>query len=238
MYPHEQIPCTLTRKNSPDNTANKTSARNSHYIIWGVWVVLIVYSLFLAPPLNANTIDYIIGSLTLNFTMIDPYIVLLLNFMALWPILYAAILLTDSSDILIPKGVFILLSFFGGIFILLPYMAIRRPRTQKYMENTVTLQIAQSKILPFICIIIFGPLFVIAMLSGNPSIFLQIWWTDRFIHVVGINFILLSILYPILIWEEMNHMHWDDPLFRIIFCALPVMGPIFYLLIRPKITLD
>ncbi|WP_239651527.1 hypothetical protein [Neosynechococcus sphagnicola] len=66
--------------------------------------------------------------------------------------------------------------------------------------------------------------------------FFQQWQTRRFIHVMTLDFCLLSLLFPTLLGDDMTRRGLKD---RRIFWSvslLPLVGPLLYLSLRPPIS--
>jgi hypothetical protein len=62
----------------------------------------------------------------------------------------------------------------------------------------------------------------------------QQWHTDRFIHVMSLDFCMLSLVFPGLIKDDMARRGMDDrDWWRF---ALPLWGALAYLIVRPRIV--
>jgi hypothetical protein len=71
--------------------------------------------------------------------------------------------------------------------------------------------------------------------NGDWGNFVQQWQTSRFIHVMSLDFCLLSLLFPALLADDMARRSWKNPQIFWLISFIPLFGPLFYLCIRPPL---
>ncbi len=204
-----------------------------------VWVGFITYAFVFAPPDQPETLE-LIKSLSIGqWDDINPIIIALFNIMGIWPVIYSALLLPDGQTQNIYAWPFAVISFALGAFALLPYLILREPITDIKVEE-ITLSESKSKLLeilesPWLGVgILIG---VIVLLSygfwqGNWSDFVQQWQTNRFIHVMSLDFCLLAMVFPALLGDDMKRRGLSSPFLFWFTVCLPLLGPTLYLIIR------
>ena len=116
--------------------------------------------------------------------------------------IYLSILLIDGQNQRFNGTLAALLSNILGAFILLPYVALRRSdRSQQYRVN-LFIRLFESKITTMFLIISSICLVTFALLYGDLRIFLEEFHGNHFIHVMTIDFFVLSFLFPFLIPDD------------------------------------
>ncbi|MFM6753181.1 MAG: DUF2834 domain-containing protein, partial [Dolichospermum sp.] len=73
--------------------------------------------------------------------------------------------------------------------------------------------------------------------QGNWNNFLQQWQNNRFIHVMSLDFIMLSLLFPTLLGDDMTRRGWENNQLFWLF-VIPLFGPLIYLCVRPPIETE
>ena len=71
--------------------------------------------------------------------------------------------------------------------------------------------------------------------QGNWTTFVQQWHTSRFIHVMSLDFCLLTLLLPVLVGEDMQLRNFDNPQLVKLLSLIPLFGGLIYLCIRPNL---
>jgi hypothetical protein len=72
--------------------------------------------------------------------------------------------------------------------------------------------------------------------QGNWGDFVGQWQTDRFIHVMSLDFCLLSVLFPALLGDDMARRGMNNSALFWIFALIPLFGPLFYVCLRPPLS--
>lgn len=207
-----------------------------------LWLGFVIYAMFMAPPSTPETGEMIRQLLTGAWTNLNPGVVVLFNLMGLWPVIYASLALTDGVDQAFPAWPFVLASFGLGAFALLPYLALREPTcTRPYQTtNTALLNVLNHRLMGMGVAIVTLLILAYGLSQGHWNTvlqdFLHEFSTSRFIHVMGLDFCLLTLIIPSLLWDDMTRRR-VTPLWRSIF-LLPLLGPALYLALRPTVSVS
>jgi hypothetical protein len=199
---------------------------------WLIWLLFTGYAFLLAPPDSPETWQLIINLSTGQWTGINPLIIALFNLMGLWPMIYAAVMLFDGSNQKFKPGFFNAASFAVGAFAILPYLGLRQPSQNVTVTATPLLKLLDNRWL----VVAIG-LGAIALLSygftqGNWPNFVHSWQTQRFIHVMSLDFLMLSALFPVLVRDDLSRRGGQFGLWWLSF--IPLVGAIAYLYFRPR----
>jgi hypothetical protein len=201
-------------------------------IFWLVWALFTGYAFFLAPPDSPNTLQLIIDLSTGKWTGINPAIVSLFNLMGVWPMIYAAVMLFDGKPQKFKPGLFCAASFGVGAFAILPYLALRKSNPTELPTSTKLLRIMNSRWLALLLAIVAGALLFYGLTQGDWANFVQQWQTQRFIHVMSLDFVMLSAIFPVLAKDDLARRGGDNWLWGI--CFIPMIGALAYLFLRPS----
>jgi hypothetical protein len=206
-------------------------------IIFGLlWLGFISYAFFFAPPEQPDTFELIKNLSTGNWQGINPLIISLFNIMGIWPFVYSAVVFFDGRGQKIPAWPFAIGSFALGAFMLLPYLALRSPNQKFVGEKNVFLKILDSRIFGLLLTIGTVVLFT-SGLQGNWGDFGQQWQNSRFIHVMSLDFVMLSLLFPTLLGDDMTRRGWQNNQLFWLFTIIPLFGPLIYLCVRPPVEI-
>lgn len=202
---------------------------------WLVWLAFITYAFLLAPPDRPDTLELIKNLATGQIAGINPLIVALFNIMGVMPMLYSCLLFIDGRMQKIPAWLFATASFVVGAFAIVPYLALREPNGSFVGKKNWLLKLLDSRWLGLgLAIAALGLLFY-GISQGDWSDFVQQWRSSRFIHVMSLDFCLLSLLFPALVRDDMARRGiTDDRLFWAV-ALLPLLGAIGYLVLRPPL---
>jgi hypothetical protein len=205
-------------------------------ISFGVlWLGFVVYAFFLAPPDQPDTFELIKNLATGKWEGIDPLIISLFNIMGIWPFIYSAILFIDGRGQKIPAWPFATVSFALGAFAILPYLVLREANQQFVGQKSVFLKLLDSRVTGVLLTL--GAVVLGSYgLQGDWGNFIQQWQTSRFIHVMSLDFCMLSLLFPALLIDDMARRGWKDNQLFWLFALIPLFGPLLYLCLRPGLT--
>lgn len=208
-------------------------------IIFGLlWLGFVSYAFFFAPPDNfPESLELIKNLSTGNWQGINPLIISLFNIMGIWPFVYSAVVFLDGRNQKIPAWPFASAAFGLGAFALLPYLALREPNQIFIGEKNSFLKILDSRILGILLTIGTAVLFIYS-LQGDWADFVQQWQTSRFIHVMSLDFVMLSLLFPTLLGDDMTRRGWQNNQLFWLFAIIPLFGPLIYLSIRPSLNTE
>jgi len=202
---------------------------------WLIWAMFISYAFLFAPPDRPETIDLIKRLIAGDIAGINPAIVALFNLMGVLPCAYACILCTDGRGQKIPAWLFAISAFFVGAFALLPYFALRQDNPQFVGEKSWSVQILDSRITGLVLAITGIFLLVYGLRFGDWADFALQWRTSRFIHVMSLDFCLLTAMFPWLLKDDMQRRGWTSDTGFMAVSAFPVVGPLVYLCVRPNV---
>ncbi len=205
-------------------------------VFWLVWLGFITYAVIFAPPDRPDTFEVIKNLSTGQWQGINPIIVTLFNIMGVWPIIYSCLTFIDGRGQKIPAWPFATASFAVGAFALLPYLAMRQAQPFTGKKN-LFLKILDSRLTGFA--LAMGTIILINYgLRGDWGDFVQQWQTSRFIHVMSLDFCLLSLLFPALLGDDMARRGWKNPQIFWLTALIPLFGPLIYLCVRPPLLPD
>ncbi len=204
-------------------------------LFWLLWLGFSGYAFLLAPPDRPDTFQLIIDLSTGKWAGINPLVIALFNLMGILPLVYAALILIDGKTQRIPAGLFSAASFGVGAFAILPYLALREPNSRPIGDRRGIVKLVDSRWLGILLSI--GTLVLLAygIDRGNWADFVQQWRTSRFIHVMSLDFCLLSLLLPVLISDDMQRRRFTNPAAIRLLSLIPLFGGLIYLCIRPSL---
>jgi hypothetical protein len=199
-----------------------------------IWVSFVVYAFAFAPPDRPDTFSLITRLSTGQWEGINAWIVALFNAMGVWPLVYCGVLFADGDDRRLKAWPFAIASFAVGAFALLPYLMLRTPHKTWSGVKSWGLKAWDSR---WIGVLGLGGAIAclgFGLIQGNWVNFVQQWQTSRFIHVMSLDFCLLSLLFPTLVRDDLARRGMDDsPLFWL--TILPLLGPCVYLIMRSSL---
>jgi hypothetical protein len=198
---------------------------------WLLWAGFSVYAFGFAPPNQPDTFELIKNLSTGQWEGINPLIVALFNLMGVFPLIYSCMVFIDGKGQKIPAWIFATFSFGVGAFALLPYLALREPNPDFVGEKNAFLKLLDSRITGIVLSI--GAIVLVYYgLQGGWSDFVRQWQTDRFIHVMSLDFCLLCLLFPALLGDDMAKRNMKNPILFWLVTLIPLFGPLAYLSIR------
>ncbi len=206
-------------------------------LFWLLWLGVIVYAFFLAPPDNyEETFDLIKRLSTGQIEGINPLIVSLFNIMGVWPVIYGCVLFFDGRGQKVPAWPFAVLSFGVGAFSLLPYLALREPNPEFAGQKSLFLKILDSKITAVLLLLGSAGLVAWGLINGDWGDFFVQWQNKRFIHVMSLDFCLLCLLFPALLGDDMARRGIKNTTLFWVVSLIPLFGPLGYLCLRGPVV--
>lgn len=207
------------------------------FFLGALWLSLILYSMFLAPPDRPETWELIQRLALGDWQGINPLIVSLFNLMGVWPLLYAGILAVDGRGQRFPAWPFVAASFLVGAFALLPYLALRQPNPRVIGTLDKGLKLWEWRGTAILLSLLVMVLLGYGLLWGEWADFWQQWRSSRFIHVMTLDFCLLSLLFPLLLPDDWARRTMGDRPWRW-WTVLPLVGALLYYLRRSPLILS
>jgi hypothetical protein len=205
-------------------------------LFWLLWLGFVSYAFLLAPPDRLDTLQLIIDLSTGKWAGINPLVIALFNLMGILPLIYAALILLDGQNQRIPAGLFSALSFGVGAFAILPYLALREPNSRPIGDRNGMIKLVDSRWFGIILSIGTIGLLSYGIGRGDWTDFIQQWHASRFIHVMSLDFWLLSLLLPVLIGDDIPRRRFTNPRAIQLLSFIPLFGSLLYLCIRPSLT--
>lgn len=199
-----------------------------------VWLGFAVYAFGFAPPNQPDTFELIMAMSSGNWEGINPLILAVFNLMGILPMMYGALLFTDGRGQKLPAWAFSTGSYFLGAFALLPYLVFRRDNPEFVGQKNWWLRWQDSKILGALTLVGLVTLFWFGLSQGDWADYGARFQSDRFIHVMSLDFCVLSLLFPTLLKNDLARRGLADK--NWIFWAIaltPPFGMAIYLTLRP-----
>ncbi|PHM09800.1 DUF2834 domain-containing protein [Nostoc sp. 'Peltigera malacea cyanobiont' DB3992] len=200
-----------------------------------LWLGFVVYAFFLAPPEQPGTFELIKNLSIGQWQGVNPLVIALFNLMGIWPLIYSAVVFIDGRGQKIPAWLFATVSFGVGAFALLPYLVFREPNNQFVGKKNILLKLLDSRVTGFVLTVATVVLVTYGLRGGDWGSFVQEWQTNRFIHVMSLDFCLLSLLFPTLLGDDMARRGWKNPQLFWLIALIPLFGPLVYLSVRPPL---
>lgn len=203
---------------------------------WLIWLGFAGYAFLLAPPQQPDTFELIKNLSTGQIAGINPLIVALFNIMGIWPIIYSCLLFFDGRGQKVKAWPFAIASFGVGAFSLLPYLGLREPNPEFIGSKNKFLQVLDSRWTGILLSIITVGLVAFGLSAGDWQNFIQQWQTNRFIHVMSLDFCLLCVLFPALLGDDLARRGIKNSAIFWVVSLLPLFGPLAYLSLRPPLV--
>ena len=211
---------------------------NTKMGFWLIWIGFIAYGFLLSPPDQPDTIELIKNLSIGNWEGIDPLIIALFNIMGIWPLIYASVLFIDGRGQKIPAWAFATASFGVGAFAILPYLALRQPSQEFTGSKGIFLKLLDSRWLGVALTLATFTLLGFGLTQGNWADFISQWQTSKFIHVMSLDFCMLSLLFPAILGDDMARRGITNyPIFWLV-ALLPLIGTLLYLCFRPPLLVE
>ncbi|BAY85370.1 hypothetical protein NIES267_48700 [Calothrix parasitica NIES-267] len=208
-------------------------------ILFGLlWVGFAGYAFVFAPPNQPDTFELIKNLSTGQWEGINPLIVSLFNLMGVFPIIYSCMVFIDGKGQKIPAWIFATFSFGFGAFALLPYLVLREPNPDFVGKKNAFLKLLDSRITGILLSVGAIVLVSYGLQGGNWENFIQQWKTDRFIHVMSLDFCMLCLIFPALLGDDMTKRGMKNPILYWLVTLIPLFGPLAYLSVRKPLPDD
>ena len=212
-----------------------TSTLTRRIGLTALWLGFLAYAFGFAPPDDPGTMDLIVRLSSGNFAGVNPLVVNLFNIMGVLPLMYCCLLYSDGRGQKLPAWAFSVGSFGLGAFALMPYLIFRKDNPGFVGTKNWVIRLWDSRWTAIVIAALAMSLLVTGLTQGDWADFVRQWQTSRFIHVMSLDFCLLSSLVPTLLIDDMARRGLSD---RRIFWAValvPLFGPLVYLVLRPSI---
>lgn len=151
------------------------------------------------------------------------------------PLMYWALLFPDGRGQRVWAWPFALGMMAFGAFALLPYLILRRPYLDAVpgAQNGAVRWFAGRPFAVFVAIAL-GSMLVWIMLFGNLANYVHWFRVSNFVHVMTIDLLVLTLLFPALLRDDMARRGVsDESTLGRVALGLPLLGPAWYLVRRP-----
>jgi hypothetical protein len=205
---------------------------------WIFWLGFIGYASLLAPPNQPDTFELIKRLSIGDWENINPLIIALFYLMGVFPTIYACLMFIDGREQKIKAFPFAIASFAVGAFSILPYLALRRSPTDFFQgQKSLLIKILDSRITGVFLTIAAVGLLIFGLSQGDWGDFLEQWQTNRFIHVMSLDFCSLCLLFPVLLKDDLARrgIKKNSGIFWLI-SLVPLFGALGYLCLRPPLS--
>jgi hypothetical protein len=208
--------------------------------LWLIWLGFIVYLIFFAPPIQADTFQPLQTLLSGQIPLINPVILSLFSMVGIWLLIYSCLIFADGRMQPLPAWMFVLASVGTGVIGLIPYLALRQPNRSFSGEKDAWLAVLDSQKTGVVLAISTVILVAFAVVWGDWAGFAQEFMTNKFVHGMSLAFCLFCVLfpYPTLLQDDMARrgLTSDSQLFQIV-AWVPLFGPLAYLCLRPPLLM-
>ncbi|MGA1820840.1 MAG: DUF2834 domain-containing protein [Thermoplasmatota archaeon] len=198
-----------------------------------LWAGLLFYSLLFAPGSPDDTLQ-LIKDIMLDPGSVNPIVIAIFNLMGVLPLAYSAVLLFEGRKTGLRSWPFVLGSFFAGAFSLLLYMGFRSPQTAFRGTKGTLLKIMDSRVYGIVLKLVAISLVAYALGAGDWKEYSELFWNNTLVHVMTLDFLVLSAVFPYAMWDDMKRRDWFEFRRFLSFALVPLMGPLTYLWFRPK----
>ena len=215
-------------------------------IVFGsAWLALVVYSvIFTVEKVKSSSfdafqqdLDLIIKMSVLEWDGINPVIIAIFFIMGIFPLVYGAFILFDSKEQRVSPVPFFATSFGLGAFALLPYFALRQPDTKWDKQKSWLLKVFDSRMMAIICSVSILAFIVWGIINGDWTDYIAQWHSSQFVHVMTIDFCILSILVPTAILkDDMERRGVENKKLFWVISSVPIFGSLIYWCVRPQLT--
>jgi hypothetical protein len=201
----------------------------------GLWLLFLGYATFLAPGDGPETMDLIVRLSTGQVAGINPAIVALFNLMGVLPLAYSCMLYADGRGQKIWAWPFAAGAFAVGAFALIPYLGLRQDNAGWIGPKSRTIRFWDSRVTAIVILVAALGLVLYGFLAGDWADFGRQWQNSKFIHVMSLDFCLLSLLGSELVPDDMARRGMIDGKLMSVVQWVPLFGLLVYLVVRPRL---
>jgi hypothetical protein len=201
----------------------------------GLWLLFLGYATFLAPGDGPETLDLIVRLSTGQVAGINPAIVALFNLMGVLPLAYSCLLYADGRGQKIWAWPFAAGAFAVGAFALIPYLGLRQDNAGWIGPKSRTIRFWDSRVTAIVILVAAIGLVLYGFLAGDWADFGRQWQNSKFIHVMSLDFCLLSLLGSELVPDDMARRGMIDGKLLSVVQWVPLFGLLVYLVVRPRL---
>ncbi|MEM6611595.1 MAG: DUF2834 domain-containing protein [Cyanobacteria bacterium P01_C01_bin.72] len=174
---------------------------------------------------------------TLELSGINPLLTTIFYTMGILPLVYASLILFDNSEKQISPYPFFIASFGLGAFALIPYFALRQSNSAWQGQKNLGQKILDSRLLAIACSATVVVFWIWGATQGNWSDFWMQWQSSQFVHVMTIDFCVLSFLFMAILGDDMKRRGVDSAVLKVS-SFIPLLGALIYWCFRPQLPVS
>ena len=203
--------------------------RNPLYLL--ALILFLVYIFIFAPSDTSNSFTLIQRMYSPEFRSVNPLIFSVFNLLGVWPMAFTVLVLEESKLQDFPVWPFILLSFFTGGFVYLIYFSLRKSVDERLSSTSLQKRIEKPRNM-YLLIGVTILLLLYGFVFGDLGGYIQSFTKNSLVHVMTIDFLLLSLLFPVLMVDDMMREKIFNLRQFLVFSVSSVLGATLYLLHR------
>lgn len=166
------------------------------------WLALLAVAFFTAPTSDGQTGALVMQMVRGEFTGLNVSLFALFNLMGVWPMVFMSVLAFDTTEQRVWRWPFVLGSFAGGAFVLLPYLVLRRWGAPRRPVDRRWLKIVGSRWFALALTLAAFALTALFFLGGGLHEFAALFHTNQFVYLMSFDFIACSITGVLLSIED------------------------------------
>ena len=204
-----------------------------------LWLALSIYAIASSKFLTSNMesdFELITKMSTGQIAGINPMLVAVFYIMGIFPFAYAAFILFENKEDQVSPYPFFLGSMGLGAFVLLPYLALRKPDGTWNGQKNLFQKALDSRLMAISSSIALVVLLVWGITQGDWSDFANQWQTTKFIHIMTIDFCFLCLLFPAVLKDDFQKRGVAGTLKAIAY--IPLFGALIYWCLRPQLPVN
>ena len=160
----------------------------------------------------------------LSFEGPDAWSIAVFNLMGVWPVLMAAVLLSDGPAQRLPAWPFVLLSFVAGAFILVPYLLVRRFGAAADTERWLA-RLSTHPAVAVMATAATAGLVAYAVGAQQWSVFVQRVIDNGFVRTYTADFVAFALIYPVVALDDRHRLSMPDS----VLVYVPLLGGLEHL---------
>ncbi len=224
--------------------------------IGATWLAAVGYAAIGSPgEVNSPADTELILKLfdTAQLSSVNPIFFSVFNSLGLLPLAYSAVLAPGARDQSPVPPATIATSFALGFGGLAPYLALRQARPEPIARSSLSFtgRLLENKLLVAVPVLLASLALAAKVATIGPAFeevvaeYAALFATSKFVHISSLDLCVLSLFFFEPCAEDMMRRGWfpsdgEAPkpaqLARLAaFCALPVIGPALYLVLRPPL---
>uniref|UniRef100_A0ACD5GZN3 DUF2834 domain-containing protein n=1 Tax=Desertifilum tharense IPPAS B-1220 TaxID=1781255 RepID=A0ACD5GZN3_9CYAN len=149
--------------------------------------------------------------------------------------IYASLLFVDERSQDISACTSFLTSNGSGVIGMLPYLILRRPNQTFSGEKDLWIRILDSRVYGILLTLTTVGLFAYAIFAGDWGDYLHQFHASRFVHLISLDFCLMSAVFPAILGDDMARRGLQDSRIFWGVSLIPLFGALAYLCFRPHL---